>query len=65
MIPQLNQTTSQLIGNTAKITMLQTEWDIITGARDLKCQYMAPQKAPATKAAPINMKLNDQMWTAA
>jgi len=41
--------------------MLQTECEMITGARFLKCRYMAPQNAPATKAAPISMKLNDQM----
>jgi hypothetical protein len=61
----LNNPTNIYIGKTANITVLQIEWEIITGARFLKRQYMAPQKAPATPAAPISIKLNDHMWTPA
>ena len=49
------------MGNIAKITILQIEWDIITGARFLRRQYIAPQNAPATNAAAISIKLKDQM----
>lgn len=52
-------------GITAKINALQSEWETITGARLRYRQYMAPQKAPATAAAPMSMKLNDQICTAA
>ena len=61
MILKLVQGRVAHIGKTANITVLQIEWEIITGARFLKRQYMAPQKAPATPAAPISIKLNDHM----
>jgi len=48
-------------GITANIKALQREWEMMTGDRLPMRQYMAPQKAPATAAAPISMKLNDQI----
>ena len=62
---ELNDPTNIYIGKTANITVLQIEWEIITGAKLLKRQYIAPQKAPATPAAPISIKLNAHMWTPA
>ena len=53
------------IGNTSKITALQTECETITGARFPQRAYMAPQKAPATAAAPTSMKLREQTCTPA
>jgi len=56
---------NQCIGKTAKITVLQTEWEMMTGANFPRRQYNAPQKAPATAAAPMSMKLKDQICTPA
>ena len=56
---------NQLMGKTAKMIVLQTEWEIITGIRLLYRQNIAPQNAPATAAAPISIRLADQMCTPA
>jgi len=48
-------------GITANIKALQSEWEMMTGDRLPRRQYMAPQKAPATAAAPISIKLNDHI----
>ena len=48
-------------GTAAKINVLQTMWEMITGLKSPKRQYNNPQNAPATPAAPMSIKLKDQM----
>ena len=51
------------IGATAKITALQRECEVIWASRSLFQRYKTPQKAPATKAARMSIRLQEKIWT--
>jgi hypothetical protein len=53
------------MGKTAKMNALQKEWDVIWIKRSLFQRYKAPQKAPAIRAARINIGLPEKTWTPA